>query len=119
MDALARERIAAGARLNRLVATLICGHTGGLPDSSYPAYSTDIKLAFEAADAFAAVHRNVKLTIEYPFPEVWVKRSAEQFSSGWVPAAYICEDSLPHAICLALLKASGAFEPGNGSKDTA
>jgi hypothetical protein len=119
MDALARDRIAAGPRLNRIVATLICGHTGGLPDSSYPAYSTDIKLAFEAVDAFAAVHRNVKLTIEYPFPEVWVKRSAEQFSSGWVPAAYICEDALPHAICLALLKAAGAFEPGTGGKETA
>lgn len=118
MDALARDRIAAGPRLNRIVATLICGHTGGLPDSSYPAYSTDIKLAFEAVDAFAAVHRNVKLTIEYPFPEVWVKRSAEQFSSGWVPAAYICEDALPHAICLALLKAAGAFEPGTKDKDT-
>jgi hypothetical protein len=118
MDVLARERTAAGPRLNRLVATLICGHTGGLPDASYPAYSTDLALAFEAIDAFAAVHRNVKLTIEYPFPEVWVKRSAEQFSSGWVPAAYICEDSLPHAICLALLKASGALEPEAGEKET-
>lgn len=111
MDTLARDRIAAGPRLNRMVATLICGHTGGLPDSTYPAFSTDLKLAFEAVDAFAAVHRNVKVTIEYPFPEVWVKRSAEQFSSGWVPAAYICEESLPHAICLALLKACGALEP--------
>jgi hypothetical protein len=110
MDTLARDRIAAGPKLNRVVATLICGHTGGLPDASYPAFSTDLKLAFEAVDAFAAVHRNVKLTIEYPFPEVWVKRSAEQFSSGWVPAAYICEDALPHAICLALLKAAGVVE---------
>ena len=46
-------------------------------------------------------------------------RSAEQFSSGWVPAAYICEDALPHAICLALLKAAGVFEPGIGAKETA
>ena len=29
MDALAKDRIAAGPKLNRLVATLICGHTGG------------------------------------------------------------------------------------------
>jgi len=118
MDALLKDRAAAGPKLNRLVATMICGHTGGLPDASYPAYSTDLKLAFEAIDAFAVVHRNVKLTIEYPFPEVWVKRSAEQFSSGWVPAAYICEDSLPHAICLALLKASGALESETGDRDT-
>ncbi len=104
----------AGPRLNRLIATLICGHTGGMPDSTYPPYSTDIRLAFEAVDAFLSAQKSCKLTIEYPFPEVWVKRNAERFSAGWIPAAYTAEDNLAHALCRAILKAAGISEEEAG-----
>jgi hypothetical protein len=99
--------IRSGPLLNRLVATHVCYQTGGLPDETYPAYSSEIGLAFEALDTFIKVSSDVKLTIEYPFPEVWLKRSLDGGSEGWFPVAYIVGDSLPHAICLAILKATG------------
>lgn len=99
-----------GPRLNRLVATYICNQTGGAPDEAYPAYSTDIGLAFRAADAFAAIHREVSLQVEYPMPEVWVRRQSSEFGAGWFPAAYVCGDSLPACICTALLRAAGVLD---------
>ncbi len=101
------ENLPPGPMLNRLVATLICEYTGGAPDENYPPFSTDLAMAFKAIDAFVATQDNVTVTIEYPSPEVWIKRYDAQFSSGWVPAAYIASASLPHAICVALLKAHG------------
>ena len=103
----AQKYISAGPTLNRLVATLVCYQTGGLPDETYPAYSTDVAQAFEALDTFIKVNNDVKLTIEYPFPEVWLKRALDGGSEGWFPVAYIVGDSLPHAICLAVIKATG------------
>lgn len=104
-----QEDLPAGPLLNRLVATIVCGHTGGLPDEAYPAYSTDLRLAFEAIDAFLVQHQDFKITIEYPFPEVWIKRNAEKYGSGWIPAAFQAEEKLPHAIAKALLKAVGTL----------
>lgn len=102
-----QKYLPAGPELNRLVATLVCYQTGGLPDETYPSYSTDVGVAFEALDTFIKVSADVKLTIEYPMPEVWLKRSIDGGSDGWVPVAYIVGDTLPHAICLAILKAIG------------
>ena len=103
------DELPAGPLLNRLVATLVCCQTGGLPDDTYPNYSGDVKLAFAAVDAFLAANRGVKLTIEYPMPEVWVRRCAEDVSkgSGWVTAVYVADDTLPIALCRALLRAAG------------
>lgn len=102
--------VPAGAKLNRLVATLICQQTGGLPDEKYADYSGDVARAFEAVDAFLRENSDVKLTIEYPMPEVWLKRYFEERTSGWVPVAYTEGDTLPHALCLAILKAAGHEE---------
>ncbi len=102
--------LTAGPVMNRLVATLICHATGGLPDDSYPPFSSDVRLAFQAVDAFVATQKNVKLTIEYPKPEVWVKRFDREFGSGWVPAAFVSADTLPAALCTAVLKAAGFLD---------
>ena len=102
-----QKYIGPGPLLNRLVATMVCYQTGGLPDETYPAYSTEVGLAFEALDTFIKVSSDVKLTIEYPFPEVWLKRSHDGGGEGWFPVAYMVGDTLPHAICLAVLKAIG------------
>jgi len=112
------EYLPAGPALNRLVATLICGATSGMPDETYPAYSTDPKLAFEAVDIFLGEFGEAKLTIEYPVPEVWIKMNADEANASWVPVAFTVGDTLPHALCLAILKAKGHEEEillGEGS----
>jgi hypothetical protein len=107
----AERHLPAGPTLSRLTATVVCGQTGGLPDDCYPSYSTDLRLAFEALDAFLAVNKGVSVTIEYPLPEVWIRRQGEEFSAGWVPVAYVAGDSLPASICSALLRALGVLGP--------
>lgn len=107
MMAASGPELPAGARLNRLIATLVCEYTDGLPEESYPSFSTDVALAFRAIDAYASYEHGVTVTIAYPAPEVWIKRFDERFLKTWVPVAYVTAPTLPHAICLALLKACG------------
>ncbi len=107
LSELSSDYLAPGPRLNRLVATLICGHTDGLPEGSYPAYSTAVDLAFEAVDVFLSGNEKTQITIEYPEPEVLVKRFSERMTSGWIPVAHVAGENLGHALCLAILISAG------------